>query len=242
MKLNGFRNTEEVSSDVIIRNNVVTLIIIVSVLQDVCRLYCRVSGTNSYYLFAEKAIDGTKCGLDSYNICVNGVCHPGGCDNRLDSNKTLDECGVCGGDNSKCKEIIGSYNVSNPYGYNKVLRIPKGSSSIDIRQHGYNGTSLDHNYLGIFFPLIFYRENDFIRFIIALVDSETGQYILNGNFMVSTFRKVLVYAGVTIEYSGSESVTERVNTSRSIQLKKDLIVEVITIITIIYVGKLILSV
>lgn len=76
---------------------------------------------------------------------------PGGCDNKLDSNKTLDECGVCGGDNSHCKLITGSHNVtSNPYGYTKVLRIPKGSSSIDIRQVFNHKSSEESNYLGNF--------------------------------------------------------------------------------------------
>jgi hypothetical protein len=54
-----------------------------------------------------------------------------------------DECGICGGDNSKCEEITGNYNISMT-GYKTVLRIPKGSSNIDIRQNANNDTK----YLG----------------------------------------------------------------------------------------------
>lgn len=51
---------------------------------------------------------------------------------------------------------------------------------------------------------------------------EDGEYILNGNFMVM-HRKVIVHPGVTIEYSGPESVVERLNSSRPIVI--DLILE-----------------
>lgn len=58
--------------------------------------------------------------------------------------------------------------------------------------------------------------------ITALRIGEDGEYILNGNFMVM-HRKVIVHPGVTIEYSGPESVVERLNSSRPIII--DLILE-----------------
>lgn len=57
---------------------------------------------------------------------------------------------------------------------------------------------------------------------VALRIGEHGEYILNGNFMVM-HRKVIVHPGVTIEYSGPESVVERLNSSRPIVI--DLILE-----------------
>ena len=36
-----------------------------------------------------------------------------------------DWCGICGGDNSTCKEEKGVYNRT-VYGYNTVVRIPSG--------------------------------------------------------------------------------------------------------------------
>lgn len=57
--------------------------------EELCKLHCRVGITKHYYPLARKVIDGTKCDFDSYNICVNGICRPGGCDNVLYSNTTL---------------------------------------------------------------------------------------------------------------------------------------------------------
>lgn len=60
--------------------------------------------------------------------------------------------------------------------------------------------------------------------IVALKDGETEDYVLNGNSIVSMFRKLILFGGTTLEYSGSDSVVERVNSSRP--LNKDLIIEV----------------
>lgn len=59
-----------------------------------------------------------------------------------------DDCGICGGDNIKCQEISGTYNIQYPsLGYNRVVRIPKGSSNLDIRQRAFNDSDIDANYL-----------------------------------------------------------------------------------------------
>ena len=115
-----------------------------------------------------------------------------------------DLCGVCNGDNSTCVVLNGSFNQTQ-YGYNHVTRIPAGSSSLDIRQKGYQGTNHDDNYL-------------------ALMDPETGEYLLNGNFVVSMFQKTIQFGGTTIEYSGSDAVMERLNSSKP--LKKDVVIQV----------------
>lgn len=60
----------------------------------------------------------------------------------------LDVCGKCGGQNDTCKLVRGRYNQSaRAEGYRTVVRIPAGSSNLDIRQHG-NGRLHDDNYLG----------------------------------------------------------------------------------------------
>jgi len=170
-----------------------------------CRLFCRVAASTAYYQLKEKVVDGTPCAPDKYDICVNGMCEKAGCDHVLGSDSQLDLCGVCGGNNSSCQQVVGTHNSSAPNGYSKVLRIPAGSSNLDIRQHGHNGSSKDDNYL-------------------ALVDSVTGEYVLNGNYVLSTFNKVIVYGGTVIEYSGSDAPVERINSSRP--LNKDVTVEV----------------
>ncbi len=97
------------------------------------------------------------------------------------------------------------YNVTR-YGYNHVSRIPAGATNIEIRQYAFGQNSNDDTY-------------------IALRDVDTGDYILNGDFVMSMFRKTIQYAGMMLEYSGSDAVVERVNSSRP--LRKDLLVEVI---------------
>ncbi|XP_076238234.1 A disintegrin and metalloproteinase with thrombospondin motifs 9 [Calliopsis andreniformis] len=176
--------------------------------QDRCKLYCHVE-SNQYYMLREKVIDGTACGPDTFHICVNGQCKPAGCDHVLNSTAELDSCGVCRGDNSTCQRIRGSYNATQ-YGYTRVTKIPAGSSNIDIKQHGWMGSKDDSNYL-------------------ALRLGEGGEYILNGYFMVM-HRKVIVQPGVTIEYSGPESVVERLNSSRPIAT--DLILEVLSVLNL----------
>jgi hypothetical protein len=56
-------------------------------------------------------------------------------------------CGVCGGDNTTCQVITGHFNDVE-YGYNHVLLLPAGAANVDIRQHGYQGSNKDDNYLG----------------------------------------------------------------------------------------------
>lgn len=82
---------------------------------------------------------------------------------------------MCGGDNSSCKTVAGTFNIvrygeqllpcgqhkdaESPLpaavnsaaiaaGYNEVVRIPSGATNIDVRQHSYSGKPEDDNYLG----------------------------------------------------------------------------------------------
>lgn len=61
----------------------------------------------------------------------------------------------------------------------------------------------------------------------ALVDGETGEYVLNGNFVTSSFKRDLVYGGLTITYSGSHSRIERITTPKNRKLSRDLVLEVL---------------
>lgn len=81
--------------------------------------------------------DGTQCSYkDAYSICVRGECvvrrlfnssalgtpahtclislaafglQKVGCDREIGSSKVEDKCGVCGGDNSHCRTVKGSF-------------------------------------------------------------------------------------------------------------------------------------
>ncbi|GAA6089903.1 A disintegrin and metalloproteinase with thrombospondin motifs 20 isoform X1 [Tachysurus ichikawai] len=79
-------------------------------MKDRCKLFCRVAGTMSYYQLQDRVVDGTPCGPDTYDICVQGLCRQAGCDHVLNSKARNDKCGVCGGDNSSCRTVAGTFN------------------------------------------------------------------------------------------------------------------------------------
>ncbi|ROL48379.1 A disintegrin and metalloproteinase with thrombospondin motifs 20 [Anabarilius grahami] len=159
-------------------------------MKDRCKLFCRVTGTMAYYQLRDRVVDGTPCGPDTYDICVQGLCRQAGCDHVLNSKARNDKCGVCGGDNSSCKTLAGTFNNAQ-YGYNVVVRIPAGATNIDIKQVSYSGSPEDDNYL-------------------ALSDSQSN-FLLNGNFVVSMFKREITFKGAEIEYSGSNTTEERIN-------------------------------
>ena len=175
--------------------------------EDKCKLYCRVEYSNAYYLLSRSVVDGTPCTVNGYDMCVGGQCIKAGCDHVLGSDVQLDHCGVCGGDGSTCILKTGSLNISS-YGYNFVVKIPAGASNIEIRQRGWSGYSRDDNY-------------------IAIRDSETGEYLINGGFILSMYKSHIHFGDVILDYTGSDVVNERLNCSKP--LNKDLIVEVLTV-------------
>lgn len=77
---------------------------------------CKPSDRSNFAVLGPKVIDGTKCGPDSFDICVNGLCMSGGCDNILNSKKTMDNCGICGGDGSTCTQIYNRIETPHSYG------------------------------------------------------------------------------------------------------------------------------
>ncbi|KAK3601758.1 hypothetical protein CHS0354_016122 [Potamilus streckersoni] len=175
-------------------------------LKDACKLYCQSNASNIFYMLKSKVVDGTKCRPDGDDMCVDGKCRRAGCDNKLGSRMKRDRCGVCGGDNSSCKTVTGTYN-SVRYGYNNVSWIPAGASNVDIRQYGHTNLKDDENYL--------------------VIVNTKGEYLLNGNFVVSMFQKKVPVAGGYLEYTGSDSVVERINSSAIIY--EDIVVQVLTV-------------
>ncbi|XP_014726621.1 PREDICTED: A disintegrin and metalloproteinase with thrombospondin motifs 20 [Sturnus vulgaris] len=175
-------------------------------MKDRCKLFCRVSGTTSYYQLKDRVADGTPCGAETNDLCVQGLCRQAGCDHVLNSKARRDKCGICGGDNSSCKTLAGTFNSAH-YGYNVVVNIPKGATSIDIRQHSYSGKPEDDNYL-------------------ALSDTH-GNFILNGNFVVSMSKREINIQGSIFEYSGSNNTIERINSTDRVE--EELILQVLCV-------------
>uniref|UniRef100_A0AAQ4R1Z0 ADAM metallopeptidase with thrombospondin type 1 motif, 9 n=1 Tax=Gasterosteus aculeatus aculeatus TaxID=481459 RepID=A0AAQ4R1Z0_GASAC len=175
-------------------------------MKDRCKLFCRVAGSTAYYQLRDRVTDGTPCGPDTNDICVQGLCRQAGCDHVLNSKARRDKCGVCGGDNSSCKTVAGTFNIVH-YGYNDVVRIPSGATNIDVRQHSYSGKPEDDNYL-------------------AISNNREG-FLLNGEFVVSMFKREIKVGNVVIEYSGSDHVIERINCTDRIE--EEIIVQVLSV-------------
>ncbi|XP_061583837.1 A disintegrin and metalloproteinase with thrombospondin motifs 9 [Cololabis saira] len=175
-------------------------------MKDRCKLFCRVAGSTAYYQLRDRVIDGTPCGPDTNDICVQGLCRQAGCDHVLNSKARRDKCGVCGGDNSSCKTVASTFNIVR-YGYNEVVRIPSGATNIDVRQHSYSGKPEDDNYLAI--------------------SNSRGEFLLNGEFVVSMFKREIKVGNAVIEYSGSDHVIERINCTDRIE--EEIIVQVLSV-------------
>ncbi|KAF6352568.1 thrombospondin type 1 domain containing 4 [Rhinolophus ferrumequinum] len=125
-----------------------------------CELNCQAVGYRFYVRQAEKVIDGTPCGQNSTAICVSGQCKSIGCDDYLGSDKVVDKCGVCGGDNSGCQVVSGVFkHALTSLGYHRVVEIPQGATKINITE-----MHKSNNYLAL--------------------RSRSGRSIINGNWAI----------------------------------------------------------
>ncbi|XP_039619928.1 A disintegrin and metalloproteinase with thrombospondin motifs 15-like [Polypterus senegalus] len=174
--------------------------------KDKCKLICRANGTGYFYVLAPKVVDGTPCTPDSSAVCVQGRCIKAGCDGKLSSNKKFDKCGVCGGDNKTCKKVSGLF-TKPIHGYNFVVMLPAGASSIDVRQRGYKGMVNDDNYLA--------------------VKNGQGKYLLNGNYVVSAVERDIMVKGSLLRYSGTTTSVEMLQAFRPLQ--ESLTIEVLSV-------------
>lgn len=90
------------------------------------------------------------------NLLISGVFFPPpslthtlpwqteGCDGVLGSGSVIDKCGVCGGRDSSCRKVRGSFqNATVPHGYHKILDIPAGATFINVTER-----RASPNYLG----------------------------------------------------------------------------------------------
>ncbi|XP_053561442.1 ADAMTS-like protein 4 isoform X2 [Bombina bombina] len=154
-----------------------------------CELNCRPIGYRFYVRHTEKVQDGTPCEAGSFDVCVDGQCLSPGCDGILGSNSTLDICGVCGGNNSTCKFVSGTFNeTSVPIGYHKILEIPKGATHINVTE-----LTRSPNYLAL--------------------RSRSGKSVINGNWAVDPPGRyeaggtVFIYTRPGREEKGGETFT-----------------------------------
>uniref|UniRef100_A0AAX7V4W1 PLAC domain-containing protein n=1 Tax=Astatotilapia calliptera TaxID=8154 RepID=A0AAX7V4W1_ASTCA len=101
-----------------------------------CELTCRPAGYRFYVRQSERVRDGTPCfNVSTNDVCVEGQCLTEGCDGVLGSGSVIDKCGVCGGRETSCRKVTGSFhNTTVPLGYHKILDIPPGATFINITE------------------------------------------------------------------------------------------------------------
>ncbi|XP_055499104.1 A disintegrin and metalloproteinase with thrombospondin motifs 2-like [Leucoraja erinacea] len=146
-----------------------------------CYLTCESKETREIVYMKRLVHDGTRCSYTNrYDICVRGACVKVGCDKILGSSKQEDKCGVCGGENSQCKVIKGTFSrAAKKPGYLKMFEIPAGASHLSIQEL----SASPH--------------------FIVIKNQATGLFILNGenDFPDS---KTFIEMGVIWEYSNDD--------------------------------------
>ncbi|XP_054248259.1 A disintegrin and metalloproteinase with thrombospondin motifs 3 [Indicator indicator] len=154
-----------------------------------CHLYCQSKETGDVAYMKQLAHDGTRCSYrDPYSICVRGECVKVGCDKEIGSNKVEDKCGVCGGDNSHCRTVKGTFTrTPKKLGYLKMFDIPPGARHV------------------------FIQEDEASPHVLAIKNQATGHYLLNGKGEEARSRS-FIDLGVEWEYSMEEE-TETLHTA-----------------------------
>ncbi|XP_008163635.2 ADAMTS-like protein 3 isoform X1 [Chrysemys picta bellii] len=103
-----------------------------------CALKCQALGKQLIVELAPKVLDGTRCNIESLDMCISGICQAVGCDRQLGSNAKEDNCGICAGDGSTCRLVRGQAkaHVSSEKREEIVIAIPHGSRSVRLTLKG----------------------------------------------------------------------------------------------------------
>uniref|UniRef100_A0AAQ5ZAY1 Ig-like domain-containing protein n=1 Tax=Amphiprion ocellaris TaxID=80972 RepID=A0AAQ5ZAY1_AMPOC len=103
-----------------------------------CALRCQAEGGSLTVELAPKVLDGTRCRVDAFDICISGVCQEVGCDRQLASGAREDNCGVCSGDGSTCQLVRGQAipHLTPEQSLKTVLEVPAGSRFLRLNAKG----------------------------------------------------------------------------------------------------------
>ncbi|XP_060103395.1 A disintegrin and metalloproteinase with thrombospondin motifs 3 [Heteronotia binoei] len=148
-----------------------------------CQLYCQSKETGDVAYMKQLTHDGTRCSYkDPFSICVRGECVKVGCDKEIGSNKAEDKCGVCGGDNSHCRTVKGTFTrTPKKPGYLKMFDIPPGARHVSL------------------------QEDEASPHILAVKNQATGHYILNSKGEGSDSR-TFIDMGIEWEYHVEDDI------------------------------------
>uniref|UniRef100_A0A8D2IQ20 ADAM metallopeptidase with thrombospondin type 1 motif 13 n=1 Tax=Varanus komodoensis TaxID=61221 RepID=A0A8D2IQ20_VARKO len=104
----------------------------------ICKHVCRASGKNFIVSRGDQFLDGTRCehsspgGDGALGLCVMGSCRVFGCDGTMDSAERMDTCRVCGGDNSTCFRVRGSYSEGKAREYVTFLSLSPNTTTVRV--------------------------------------------------------------------------------------------------------------
>ncbi|XP_012886345.1 PREDICTED: A disintegrin and metalloproteinase with thrombospondin motifs 2 [Dipodomys ordii] len=147
-----------------------------------CHLYCESKETGEVVSMKRMVHDGTRCSYkDAFSVCVRGDCRKVGCDGVIGSSKQEDKCGVCGGDNTHCKVVKGTFTRSpKKHDYIKMFEIPSGARHLLI------------------------QETDSASHHLSVKSLETGKFILNEENHVDPNSRSFIALGVEWEYRNED--------------------------------------
>ncbi|XP_069055393.1 A disintegrin and metalloproteinase with thrombospondin motifs 2 [Pleurodeles waltl] len=147
-----------------------------------CHLYCQSKETGDVVYMKRLVHDGTLCSYkDPYSVCVRGDCLKVGCDKVIGSTKQEDKCGVCGGDNSHCKVVKGTFTrAPKKQGYMRIFEIPAGARHLLI------------------------QETDSTKHHLAIRNQVTGKFILNEDNYVPD-SKAFIDMGLEWDYQNDDN-------------------------------------
>ncbi|NWY56209.1 ATS13 metalloproteinase, partial [Chionis minor] len=103
-----------------------------------CKHMCRAVENDFMVSREDSFIDGTRCEqgdserYGAFNLCVMGSCRAFGCDGQMDSEKIMDSCKVCGGDNTTCTKVSGSYTEGKAKEYVTFLSLPYNTTLVHV--------------------------------------------------------------------------------------------------------------
>ncbi|NXI51442.1 ATS13 metalloproteinase, partial [Chloroceryle aenea] len=103
-----------------------------------CKHMCRAVEKDFMVSREDSFTDGTRCEQDdsehrgAFNLCVMGSCRAFGCDGQMDSKKRMDSCKVCGGDNTTCAKVSGSYTEGKAKEYVTFLSLPCNTTLVRV--------------------------------------------------------------------------------------------------------------
>lgn len=138
-------------------------------------------GSNAGFSFIY-AENGTPCGreMGSLDMCLDGKCSKIGCDLVLNSQSIFDSCGICNGNGTQCRKIIGTHedvpDAEISRGYEYVTTIPSHAKLIHLQERGVSSN------------------------FVALIDTENNFPILNWNYRVQ-WSGLYTFGGFSVNYT-----------------------------------------